>query len=270
MPYFDQPLSNIALNASFVVPSFLEDCFEFVIEHADVEGIFRVPGNDTEVKRLISIIDATGNVEIHPNTYVFNICNVISRFIKRIPEHLLIDKNVSQWKGDLTLEQVQKKINDLPVLNRAFLSRIFAFFITIASHSKSNLMGVSNLSKILSAVLIEDKKDPYWLLKPEVVAYFFTDYHKIFNSMPGLTSDGQFMTKDEFQNSVGDIFNAFFCQSYANHKPEISAVKQEKQKKMCRIIETSKVTWDEMFTILLHPDPNRLNDNSDAHLTPIS
>lgn len=275
MPFYDQPLLDIVLSTGYVIPPFLDECFNFILENADQEGVFRVPGNDQDVKRLISLFDAGGVPEIKVTpasrrTTINNICNVITRFIKRIPEHLLIDKNSKLWDKDLNVEQVKRLVDNLPLCNKAFLSRIFGFFTKVAEHSDKNLMGVNNLSKILSASLIEDPNNQFWLLKTENAKLFFTNYKEIFGSMSSLDENGEFLSREDFQKSVGDIFTSFFCQSSSIKKPEIVSVPQERQKKMCRRITIEQLNWDQMFDVLLHHDSKRYNDFSDAFVTPMS
>lgn len=275
MPFFDQPLIEIALQTGYAIPPFLDLCFDFILQNLDQEGIFRVPGNTAEVKRLVSLFDAGGVTEIkvtpaNRRVTVNNICNIITRFVKRIPDHLLLDKNVKQWDCDLTPDQVVKLVNDLPLCNKAFLSRLFGFFTKVAEHSDKNLMGVSNLSKIISASLIEDTNNPFWLLKTETAQIFFTHYQDIFGPMSSLDENGNFLTREQFQEKVGDIFASFFCQSSSFHKPEIASAPQERQKKMCRRIAIEKLTWDQMFDLLLHHDTQSNNSVSDAFVTPLA
>ena len=106
MPVWGQSLASVALNDQRAVPLFLEKCFKYIIDnHLDTEGLFRVAGKETEIKSLITSIDAIGDLTIGSDVSVYSICNIITRFIKDIPGHILLDKNANALQQCKTPEQ---------------------------------------------------------------------------------------------------------------------------------------------------------------------
>ena len=254
MPIFGQSLGVVVQNTGFVVPDFLEDCFKFVIEKSETEGIFRIPGDRREVNNMINTINATGSLDIKPETTVFVICNIISGFIKQIPDHLLNDKNCKKWEGPMSVDQVKKEVKNLPVLNQVFLARMFAFFITIAKNQEKSKMTPENLARILSGSLIENKDNPYWFLDKAITLCFFEHYDEIFSKFSGFDADHQFLSPKKFRELTAEVMQAFFCQSCVYPKPVNPEVLVQKQNKMCRNIQIKNLSWKRMFDVLLHSD----------------
>ena len=121
MPVFKQSLASLAASSGRAVPPFLESCFTFMMAHLEIEGIFRVPGLEDEIRRFISLADANGNVEFTENTSPFVVANLLTRFMLQIPGHVLEDKNAPEWTG---LTDVNRYL--LATIAAAALSEIFA------------------------------------------------------------------------------------------------------------------------------------------------
>lgn len=251
MPTFGQPLNNLAVYFSQAIPPFLEKLFSFMIEKAlDVEGIFRVPGDDKVIKHYHSIIDATGNVDLAEKVSPFVVANLITRFIRFIPNHLLIDKNANELAKIDSVESAQAFLQTLPLIHKAVFSRLIAFFTLVAKHSAGNRMGTRAISLILSPILVENPDEAIWIFPADIVELFLKNYKEIFVSMPALTPDGEFMTEQNFQKSIGDVCSIFFCQSTSN-PVTLSPVVAAKQVKMCRNIIIEQTDFKEIYKKLL-------------------
>jgi hypothetical protein len=252
MPVFGQPLSAIAMTTNHAVPPFIERCFSFMSDKLDVTGIFRVPGADTEIRRYVSIADAAGNAEFAPNTTAYVVANLLTRFIRQIPNHLLDDKTATDWVFATTVEGVHAQIDKLPRLNKAVLSRVLAFFMQVIAHAGKNQMNAVNIGIILSPILIENSSNHLWLLPRETVVLMFDNYKQLFGDLSAIDEDGEFMSSEKYEEKVGGAFADLFCQT--NVGIEFQPVVQEKQRKMCRRVPIQKMDWGEMMEALLSDD----------------
>ena len=265
MKVYGGTLVNIISKYGTAIPPFLERCMSFMLDHSYVVGIFRVPGDDQEIKRLTGIIDATGTISIPPSASPFVIANVISRFLRFLKPHILDDNLATRWEkvskplgskepyNENDLKEVSKLIWMLSFQNKIFISRIFGFFIMI-SKDERNKMNVYNLSVPLAPILVQNSKKPQWLLDPNLVAFMLTNYTELFGDVSAL--------------NVSEKMNeAFFCQSIAINMPANDEM-TEKEARMSRKIMVPKASWDIMFLKLLTPNGNNEKYFS-RKLTPI-
>jgi hypothetical protein len=249
MKVFGQRLSALAIATNRVVPAVLESCFAYLLPRLDTTGLFRVPGSDAEVKRLESHADATGNVEFSPNSTPFAVANCLTRFVKRIPGHLLDDNRWAQWARATTVELIQAQLEVLPRVHRAVLSRILAFFTLVCAHSGQNRMDPSNVSIILSPIMIENKGDLSWLLPREVISPMLEHYKEVFGNLSALEEDGSFMSQERYELLIATWFSDVFLQ--ATDTVDFHDVIPEKQQKMCRRFQIERVDWEPMFQALM-------------------
>ena len=266
MRVFHQSLSSLAAITGKAVPPFLESCFSFLMDKLDVEGIFRVPGLDSDIQRFIALADASGTVEFPENTSPFVVANLLTRFIAKIPNHILEDRNADSWTALTDVAKAKSLISDLPPMNRAVLSRLLAFFLKVIEHGDKNRMGKSNIGIILSPILITNNNDNWWLLKQETVAMLLDNYETLFGenakigapSCLALDNSGRFLTSDEFETSIEDLFNMLFAQS-CFVKPELVPVVEEKQQRMCRNVQmmAADVAPKDLFDELLSTSRSR-------------
>ena len=269
MPIWGQNLTSLALTFQRAVPLFLEKCFTFILEnHLDTEGIFRVPGNEADIKSFITSIDAIGDISVNSNTNAFVICNIITRFIRDVPDHILLDKNANKLQDCKTPADLKKIIMSLPIPNRAILSRLLGFMTIISQHSENNLMPISNIAIILSPILVDDPSNPQYLLSKDISIMLLENYREIFSEMLAIDANGNWLSEEQFTKSIGDVMTTFFCQSSFLRKP-LTPIKIEKQARMVRNIkiDTRSNEWDCLMNELLAINPTNQQISSSIPLT---
>ena len=256
MPVWGQSLVSVALNDQRAVPLFLEKCFKYIIDkYLDTEGIFRIAGPQSEIKSLIETIDAIGDIKLNENTSVFSICNIITRFIKDIPGHILNDKNANQLQQCTNSSQIRTIFQSLPIINRAVFSRLIGFMTLVCKHSSTNLMTVSNIAIILSPILVDDPSNPQFILSKEVCEMILNDYTTICADMLALDSNGNWLSDEEFSKSIGSVITAFLCHSSYMTK-QLTPIKVEKPARMIRNMRIDVGGWDSMLNELLAINPS--------------
>lgn len=267
MVVFGQPIVEIALTTYRAIPPFLEKSFRFLLSNSllDTKGIFRVCGSDVEIQRFQSVIDATGDITYPNDTKPFVVANLITRFIRQIPNHLLIDKNAAAWESVRTPEEAQKLFKALPLIHRAVFTRIIAFFRVVVQHKEKNCMEAKSLAIILSPILISKIDDRTWLLPFSTVEMLINRYDEIFGTMTSFDENGVFMSDVEFNSTIGDICAQFFCQSTAAPL-KLKPLVETKQCKLTRNLEIPKTDWNALFGVLLSANCTE-NDTLSTKLT---
>ena len=242
MVVFGVSLNEIAIRTRAAVPTFMEKCIMRVIQnYLNYEGIFRIQATDIDVKHDLSQIDDPSCT-----------CNLITPFLKLIPNHILIDKNAKRWKEVKSSADIQKILNSLPLINLAILSRLFGLMKVVSEHCKENYMTSMNLSIILAPVLIYDPNDPSWLLSTEIVQKLIDEYDELFINISAFSS-GEFMPTSDFSESIGNVLNMFFCQSTSIPQYQIKTIQTAKLQKMCRSISVNQAEWSTLFEGLVSP-----------------
>ncbi|OHT13133.1 RhoGAP domain containing protein [Tritrichomonas foetus] len=214
MVVFGCSLNELAVMHYKAVPAFLEKCFDYIIRNGlNLEGIFRISGDFAEASRVQSSIDATDDLVINENTNPFIVANIISRFFRAIPGHVLIDKRADQWFNIKTVDDAKRNFQKLPLINKAIFSRLVGLLSIVAKNSDSNKMTPLALSIVMSPNLIERDDLSAFLLPKEVLIIMIENYEEIFKGMSALDENGNFLPENEFTASIGDVCMEFFCKS---------------------------------------------------------
>lgn len=262
MPVYGETLSSIIQRYGRVVPPFLERCMSFVLAHADVVGIFRVPGEFQEIQRLTEIVNATGTLSIQPTASPHVIAGVISRFLRALPGHLFCDSAAAAWAriskpigsldpyGDADLRAVAAALAALPLENRIFAGRVFGFFVLIA-RNPVNQMSLYNLSVPLAPVLVTNAKSRSWLLDPRLVEFVLSNYDALFGDVCAIDARGEWIEAEAFEERVKEKMNAtFFFQTVAIDGGADEG-EREREAKIARRMFVPEPNWDTMFRKLL-------------------
>lgn len=266
MPVWGQSLVSLALTYQRAVPKFLEEAFDFIIKgYLDREGLFRMAGNDSEIKVMISKIDILNELGAVKNTNPYNVCVIINRFLRDIPGHLFIDSNAQAFQKATTAQQIKDIIRTLPVINRAVISRLFAFLNIVASHSDKNKMTLNNISIVMAPNLVDDPSNPTYLLNKDVVLLMLKEYKTIFDDMCSLDANGNWLSDEDFSKLTGNVVSAFLCQSSFMMKP-LTPIKVEKQARMIRNVRIEIGNVDHIMNDLLSISPATPTSNV-IHLT---
>jgi hypothetical protein len=247
---FAKDVSQLATMTQHAVPPFLERSFAFLLakDRLRREGIFRISGLKSEVESYYRHINATGDATFPEDCNPHVVANLVTRFFREIPNHILIDANASAWDDVRTAKDIKHRVDLLPVVNRAILSRTIAFLSIAVSEKWDNRMSVNAIARILKPSLIT-KPNPMWLLADEVAELFFTSYAEIFEGISSLSADGRFLSPDEFDNLVGpDVLTDCFAVSVVM----LPNLKEEKgPARICRQVHIPAVAMEAMIDELL-------------------
>ncbi|KAL7839997.1 hypothetical protein SRHO_G00266550 [Serrasalmus rhombeus] len=152
-----------------LVPMLVEKCAEFIKEHGlEEEGIFRLPGQENQVKHFREAFDAGERPSFPSDTDVHTVASLLKLYLRELPEpvvpwtqyqdfldsSLMLDATTAAGK-----EKLEKQISLLPKVNYNLLSYICRFLFEVQQHSKVNKMSVENLATVMGVNLFKPQVD---------------------------------------------------------------------------------------------------------------
>ncbi|XP_059404536.1 rho GTPase-activating protein 25-like [Carassius carassius] len=166
---FGKSLSDIMVYekkfGSRLVPILVEKCAEFIREHGLIEeGIFRLPGQDNQVKQFREAFDAGERPSFPSDTDVHTVASLLKLYLRELPEPvvpwtqyqafldstLMLDAATAAGK-----EKLEEQISLLPKVNYNLLSYICRFLFEVQQNSKVNKMSVENLATVMGVNLFK-------------------------------------------------------------------------------------------------------------------
>nr|XP_006009714.1 PREDICTED: rho GTPase-activating protein 25 [Latimeria chalumnae] len=159
-----------------LVPILVEKCAEFIREHGlNEEGIFRLPGQDNQVKQLRDAFDAGERPSFDCETDVHTVASLFKLYLRELPEPVI---PWSQYEDFLSCAQLTntdeeagyqelvKQVALLPRVNYNLLSYICSFLYEIQLNSNVNKMSVENLATVIGVNLLKPKiEDPVAIMR---------------------------------------------------------------------------------------------------------
>ncbi|XP_017307403.1 rho GTPase-activating protein 25 isoform X1 [Ictalurus punctatus] len=158
------------------VPMLVEKCAEFIREHGlDEEGIFRLPGQENQVKHFREAFDAGERPSFPADTDVHTVASLLKLYLRELPEpvvpwtqyqdfldsSVMLDATTAEGK-----EKLEKQISLLPKANYNLLSYICRFLFEVQQHSKVNKMSVENLATVMGVNLFKPQvEDAFSMMK---------------------------------------------------------------------------------------------------------
>nr|XP_055054771.1 rho GTPase-activating protein 25 isoform X1 [Misgurnus anguillicaudatus] len=159
-----------------LVPILVEKCAEFIRVHGlHEEGIFRLPGQDNQVKQFREAFDAGERPSFPSDTDVHTVASLLKLYLRELPEPvvpwtqyqdfldstLMLDAATAAGK-----EKLEKQISLLPKVNYNLLSYICRFLFEVQRNSKVNKMSVENLATVMGVNLFKPQvEDAFSMMK---------------------------------------------------------------------------------------------------------
>ncbi|XP_063051004.1 rho GTPase-activating protein 25 isoform X2 [Engraulis encrasicolus] len=141
------------------VPILVTKCADFLREHGlNEEGIFRLPGQENQVKQFRDAFDAGERPSFPSDTDVHTVGSLLKLYLRELPEPVVpwsqyqdfldcsgqVDASTALGK-----ECLEKQIALLPRTNYNLLSYICRFLHEVGENSKVNKMSVENLATVI-------------------------------------------------------------------------------------------------------------------------
>ena len=175
-------------------PSFARQAMQLMLKgDLNTEGIFRVPSGDAELMetqcRLVTAPDL--EAALPPQAHPMTRPDLLKRILREMPQRVISGPNKTEF---LALHDVadsgkpkayRQAIDKLAAADNELLGTLMRFLNTVASESKSNLMGPTNLGTIFSSVIMEEETDPFKIVERQtrfapVVTYMIEHANELF------------------------------------------------------------------------------------------
>ncbi|KAJ8415440.1 hypothetical protein AAFF_G00424200 [Aldrovandia affinis] len=159
-----------------LVPILVQKCAEFIREHGlSEEGIFRLPGQDKQVKQFRDAFDAGERPSFPSDTDVHTVASLFKLYLRELPQPVVPWAQYQDFldcshqlnpNSALGRDKLEKQIYLLPRANYNLLSYICRFLYEVQQNSKVNKMSVENLATVIGVNLLKPQtEDPITMMR---------------------------------------------------------------------------------------------------------
>eukprot|EP01117_Protostelium_nocturnum_P014830 TRINITY_DN5689_c0_g1_i1.p1 TRINITY_DN5689_c0_g1~~TRINITY_DN5689_c0_g1_i1.p1 ORF type:complete len:443 (+),score=180.45 TRINITY_DN5689_c0_g1_i1:32-1360(+) len=199
--FFKVPLRTLMerqQDPSTKIPSFLKQCFEFLIPNGlNVEGIFRQSPSQEELQLLMKLVDQGENVSLEgKDPHV--VSGLVKCFFRQLPEPLLTYSMFDEWINAADHpDTIGELLKRLPLHNRILAKELFQLCYIISCNSSVNLMSASNLGVTNGPALLRREVDPPISQLVEETRKINVLVQKIIENYPTLFNQDDFTQNEE-------------------------------------------------------------------------
>lgn len=175
-PVFGVPLDEIMNrpeNRGLKVPDFLRLLMDHIRQHGmSCQGLFRVPGNVTEVNKVKILLNNNDNVDL-THCEIHTVATILKQFFREMPEPLFpfelyqdfisILASVPRVDNAITnhsfVEPVKELFNKFPQANLLLAKELFSLLVQINLNSEENKMNSHNLAIVFGPNILRSRSD---------------------------------------------------------------------------------------------------------------
>ncbi|XP_072341729.1 rho GTPase-activating protein 25-like isoform X2 [Scyliorhinus torazame] len=159
-----------------LVPMIVEQCADFIREHGlNEEGVFRLPGQDNQVKELRDAFDSGERPTFDRDTDVHTVASLFKLYLRELPEPVIPwsqyddflacsqRMNINEEEGR---QELMSQVSFLPQVNCNLLRYICRFLYEVQQNASINKMSVDNLATVIGVNLLRPKiEDPVAIMR---------------------------------------------------------------------------------------------------------
>eukprot|EP01112_Ceratiomyxa_fruticulosa_P019341 TRINITY_DN6318_c0_g1_i4.p1 TRINITY_DN6318_c0_g1~~TRINITY_DN6318_c0_g1_i4.p1 ORF type:complete len:684 (-),score=159.47 TRINITY_DN6318_c0_g1_i4:54-2105(-) len=182
------------------LPVVVEKTINYLSNHTQVPGIFRVSGTATDVNALKSMYDRGNDVDLStcPDPHV--VSNLLKLFLRELPNPLMTSAYYPKFIEAYSIpnindqiDRIRALINCLPAPHLATLQHLLYFLSKVASFSSVNMMTTLNLATVFGPTILRPDDDVIPDATKMEVANILTDriiqsYDKLFPTASPLST----------------------------------------------------------------------------------
>lgn len=204
------PTKYINCEESSKVPIFLEDAFQFLKKHLEVEGLFRKSGSVNRQRILRDFIERDGSCCSCEFAQPHDVAALVKQFFRELPDPLLTNRLTPTFLKCAGLTNNSDAVSSLVLCclllpdDHLRLLKYFSSFInTVANHSLQSKMTLNNLAIVFAPNLMcsldKDTNNEKSMKEfTHAVNMLFKNYHLI-----GMVPDAIFNKAKDNYNDAG-------------------------------------------------------------------
>ncbi|CAB3998919.1 rho GTPase-activating 44-like isoform X2 [Paramuricea clavata] len=159
---FGCPLEKHLESTKREIALVIEECVRFIFQHGmDTEGLFRIAGQATKVRKLKASFDA-GLADLSGEEYdVHAVTGALKQYLRELPEPLMTFELHHEWieagsirERDDRLQKLWTVVSQLPKANKDNLRYLIKFLAKIEQNSEIGKMNAHNLAIVMAPNLI--------------------------------------------------------------------------------------------------------------------
>eukprot|EP01103_Thecamoeba_quadrilineata_P015651 TRINITY_DN5010_c0_g2_i1.p1 TRINITY_DN5010_c0_g2~~TRINITY_DN5010_c0_g2_i1.p1 ORF type:complete len:964 (-),score=189.08 TRINITY_DN5010_c0_g2_i1:50-2533(-) len=170
---FGVPIKELERRDPNGIPTIVLECCQFIEEKGmELEGIFRISGDQNEVISLKNAIDSGQGLEQCKPEDPHTVAALLKLYLRELPDPLLTYTRFNSFIAAVEKEEEEKIqakklkeiVDSLPEASYRTLQHLLLFSTRVEAHSSTNRMTARNLATCLSPNLLYVKdrdKDPY-------------------------------------------------------------------------------------------------------------
>eukprot|EP00111_Clytia_hemisphaerica_P016710 TCONS_00049548-protein len=166
-PVFGCPLHDHLHVLKREIAMVLEECVLFILDHAmDAEGLFRLAGSASKIKKLKAAFDA-GVACVEEYSYEIHVVTgVLKLYLRELPDPILVKSLYDEWIAaskikdrDQRLQSLWTLVEKLPSENKVNLKYLICFLAKLAENSEVNKMTPSNIAIVVGPNMLWNDND---------------------------------------------------------------------------------------------------------------
>jgi len=142
-------------------------CIDYLnVNGLDVEGVFRVSGDKTQILEWKATFDTGNSVTFptYPRDHVHDVVGLLKLYLTELPYSLVPSSFFPSYMECQTKEDFLTLLNVLPTANKMMLREICLLLRNISKNSDENKMTVDNLACCLAFTILRPSGDPSLML----------------------------------------------------------------------------------------------------------
>jgi hypothetical protein len=153
----------------FVIPPILQKTTHFLLDHLELEGLFRVSGSQDEIAIWKEQFNAGKPVEFSGKMAPHSVAGLLKAWLRELPEPLLTYQMFDAWmdiatkrlkKSEKACDLIKSSLKALPDINMAVLTELFLFLRKVVDNSAKNLMTAENVGVVIGPnILSKENQD---------------------------------------------------------------------------------------------------------------
>eukprot|EP01102_Stenamoeba_stenopodia_P007940 TRINITY_DN2241_c0_g1_i1.p1 TRINITY_DN2241_c0_g1~~TRINITY_DN2241_c0_g1_i1.p1 ORF type:complete len:821 (+),score=270.47 TRINITY_DN2241_c0_g1_i1:633-3095(+) len=171
LPMFGMAISKVAMLEGNLMPSIVEKSIKYLEQHDQLEGLFRISGNQEQIQWLKVRFNKWKNVNLDEciqDPHV--VAGILKMYFRELPEPLftfpLHEEFIACVSGanaaggsEQIVNSLKRTVAKLPETNKAVVFLLFKFLRRLSQSSSTNLMTPENLAIIFGPTLMRSRED---------------------------------------------------------------------------------------------------------------